>query len=636
VGARVSPPLAACRLGAIVSVLLAALAATGAARGAQWPEPLPLGRESMYADLNQGTIADADRLLDDTWPARGHPPVRLGWPLTWTEDPYRDAYWRFMFYSLRYTSHLLWAYGTTGDRRYLDKLVAILRSYAAHDERRSFDRLRFDNNHAAAYRAMVLVNTFEKLRRWGELPADLEAGLRASIERLGSFLLDPRRFEPGFNHGFTQAAALLLVADTFPELPGAAGWRATALERLEGMIASNLDEDGIDIENSPFYHYYVLGMVTQIARWANAHEPALAPSYEAAQRAMLPYAAAIVQPDGRLPMLGATATTIVPNQDPAVYGPLAELDPAFAWVFTDGAAGTPPPPGVRLFPASGLFLLRASPTADRASRTFITFDSGPYRTDHSHLDALSLTYYSSGAALLPDSGLFTYDPGPSYDYFHGTRSHNTVAVDGLDQAEGAAVPGASGVAAGVSWATGTSDLYSGVRHVRTVALLEQDLAVVVDSLTSAGPHDYEQTWHFHPETSIRFYGRNVVAFGAADRPVLTVAQADWSGLTFGTDRGATHPIQGWWSNAYGAKSPSWAVEYRRRAASARFVTLLASGPYAGRSAYVRQAWVAGQNRRRVWVCAPPVSYTLTLVAQGSVGERLEVERGSGCIEYEGE
>jgi hypothetical protein len=622
------------RCGAVLVLLLlgllVGLAPSGDARAAMWPKPLALGPESIYADLNQGTIPEADRLLRDVWPARGHPPVHLAWPLTWTEDPYSDAYWRFMFYGLRYTSNLLWAYGTTDDQRYLDKLVAILRSFAAHDATRTFDRLRFDNNHAAAYRAMVLVNAYEKLRRWGRLPPDLEAGLRGSIERLGAFLFDARHYEPGYNHGFNQGAALLLVADSFPELAGAAAWRATALERLQEMIASNLDADGVDIENSPFYHYYVLGIVAQIARWANAYEPALAPSYDAAQRAMLPYAGAIVQPDGRLPMLGATATTIVPNQDPAVYGPLAALGPTFAWVFQRGATGTPPPAGVQLFPVAGLFLLRSSPPAAALRQTFITFDSGVYRTDHSHLDGLSLTYYSSGAALLPDSGLFTYDRGPDYDYFHGTRSHNTVVVDGGDQREGAAVPGVSGVADGVAWATGTSELYAGVRHVRTVALLEQDLAVVIDSLSSAASHVYTQTWHVQPGTAIRFYGRHAVAFDAAARPVLTVAQADWSGLEFGSISGGAGPMQGWWSNAYGSKTPNWAVEYRRTAPAVRFVTLLASGPYAGKSSYVRQAWLTGQNRRRVWVCAPPVSYTLTLVAQGSGAERLEVERGTGC------
>lgn len=607
---------------------LAGAAALTAPARAAWPVPLPLGRESMYADLNQGDLVTADAMLRDVWPARGHAPVQLAWPLTWTEDPYGDAYWRFMFYGLRYTANLLWAYGATGDERYADKLVAILRSYAAHDATRGFDRTRFDNNHAAAYRAMVLVNTYRKLERWQRLPADLAGGLRASLARLGAFLLDPRHFEGAYNHGFNEAAALVLIADSFPDLPGAATWRLTGLARLDEMLRTNVDADGVDIENSPFYHYYVLGMVSQIGAWGEQWEPALAPTYGAARRAMLPYAAAIVQPDGRLPMLGATATTIVPNQDPAVYGPLADLDPTFAWVFTRGARGTPPAPGVRLFPVSGLFLLR-SPTA-AADQTFVTFDSGVYRTDHSHLDALSLTVYGDGQALLPDAGLYTYDRGPDFDYFHGTRAHNTVVVDGLDQAEGAALPGAHGVVGGVAWATGTSDLVAGVRHVRTVVLLDRGLVVVVDSLSSGAERRYTQTWHAFPGAALRPAGKNLVLLGADGQRRLTIAQADWSTLSLATVHGGSAPLQGWISAAYGSKVPNWALEWTRTAPSARFVTLLASGPYAGVRPYVKQAWLTGQNRRRVWVCAGTTSATLTLVAQGSPTERLEVERGTGC------
>ena len=38
---------------------------------------------------------------------------------------------------------------------------------------------------------------------------------------------------------------------------------------------------------------------------------------------MLAYTAEITQPNGYLPMLGATATTYMPSQDPNVYGPMA-------------------------------------------------------------------------------------------------------------------------------------------------------------------------------------------------------------------------------------------------------------------------------------------------------------------------
>jgi hypothetical protein len=86
---------------------------------AAWPTPLALGKEGISSEFNEGDVATADNLLNDVWPARSPlQPVHLDWPLSWTEDPYGDAYWRFCFYSLRPTSSLLWAYATTRDQRY--------------------------------------------------------------------------------------------------------------------------------------------------------------------------------------------------------------------------------------------------------------------------------------------------------------------------------------------------------------------------------------------------------------------------------------------------------------------------------------------------------------------------------------
>ena len=476
-----------------------------------FPTPLPFGKESMYSEFNQGDAASANpaavanNLLDNVWPARGFPLVHLGWPLTWTEDPYNDAFWRFYQYSLRPESSLLFMWKTTGDRRYLDKLIAILRSYVAYDQIRPENTLTFDNNHAAAYRAMTLTNFYFKLRDAGELPADLDAGLRASLAKLGAFLADPKHFEGGVNHGFNEGAALLLIADNFPDLRDAAAWRQTAIDRLNGMLASTLDTDGVEVENSPFYHVYVLGLVYQIAEWAKLYEPALAPSYSAAEQHMLRYAAYVTQPSGYLPMLGATATTYMPSQDPSIYGPMAASDPEFRFAYTRGAQGTPPPDGVVLFPSSGLFILRSvlgSP-ANLPQQTYMTFDAGPYRTEHSDLDALGVTMYAAGQTVLPESGLFTYTQQPDRSYFHGTSAHNTVVVDGADQAQGDAHPGPYGNASESSWATGTSDLYAGVHHRRAVVVLRQGLSLIVDQLHSAATHSYTQTWHLDPSRGTR-------------------------------------------------------------------------------------------------------------------------------------
>jgi Heparinase II/III-like protein len=271
-----------------------------------------------------------------------------------------------------------------------------------------------------------------------------------------------------------------------------------------------------------------------------------------------------------------------------------------------------------------------APLADAAravDRTFLTFDAGRYRTDHSHLDALGMTMYSGGATVLPEAGLFTYEPGVGFAYFHGTRGHNTVMVDGADQASGDATPGPFGTFPHGTWASGTSGLYPGVTHDRSVVLLRQDLVLVLDRLASAEEHDYAQLWHLPAGSHVTQTadGISVTPAAGAAGPALALTQADVAGLDVRTVTGATNPMQGWISRAYGAKTPSPALEFHRRGRAARLATLLATGPGASGGSTVRQSAVPGG--RRVEVCGPRGDYVVTVTGEGTPSQRVVA---AGC------
>jgi hypothetical protein len=592
------------------------------------PTPLAFGEESMYAEMDEGEEASAQDLLGNVWPARGLPLPYLEWPLNWQEDPYHEAYWEFYFYGFRPEATLLYEWEKNGGEAYLEKLISILRSYVAYDRTRPENRVTFDNDHTSAYRTMELVNFYVKLKIAGALPKDLEAGLAASLQKLGGFLAEPRHFEADFNHGFNEGAALLLLADNFPHLPGAAGWRTLGLERLKEMLANTIDADGVEVENSPFYQVYVLGLVYQIAQWAKHYEPALSGPYSEAASKMLRYTADVTQPNGYLPMLGATATTYMPGQDPDVYGPMAAEDPEFDFAFTRGAKGTPPPDGTVLFPVSGLFLMRSplGSVSNLPNQTYVSFNSGTYRTSHSDLDAMGMTMYSNGSTLLPTSGLYTYTEEPWLEYFHGTRSHNTVVLDGKDQVEGSATAGSHGSSNGSTWASGVSDLYAGVSHHRTIVVLRQGLSLVLDDLSSTTSHKYAQTWHMAPGSSVRSSGGDTYVTNAAGTPTLTIRQADPSGMTTQSLYGAIDPIQGWYSNGYGSKQPDWALEDTRTGNSALFTTLLTAGPYAGQTSTVLETAVTGGHQVNICVGAT-VGYTVTIPTENAAAPTIA---GGAC------
>jgi hypothetical protein len=596
--------------------------------------PLPLGKESIYALVNEGALERADELLQDVWDIGPRSkPVYLN-PITWTEDPYQDHYWRLLFYSLRPTSNLLWAYYTTGDVRYRDKLLQILSSYCANDKVRAANALTFDENYTTAFRAMVLVNSYVKLKRSGDLTAQLGADLLTSIDKLGTTLGSPLGYTGSYgNHGFTSAAALVLIAENFA-LPFSPKWSQTGFDRLNQLIVNTVDSDGVELENSPFYHFYVLSFAQQLTSWAQRWGVALPPEFASRTDAMSTYGAFVLQPDLAIPLLASSVTTTLGDLDPAVRTDIVARDPEFAYVASRGAAGTEPTRLSHLFPQSGQSTLRSSfgPPEDYGNQTFATFNVGPWRNAHNHLDVLGLTYFSEGRELLVDSGLFTYAPGPEHDYFTGTRAHNAVVVDGQDQGKSQLVfAGLTTYGPGWSYQSGSHLLYPGVTHQRAILILRKDLALIVDRLTSAASHDYVQTWHLAPDLQATLNGLDADAIDqTTGTSLLSLVQATTPNLLVTTTTGSSQPIQGWSSQHYGVKVPNVALEYRQTGPSVSFVTLLASGPFAG----TRPLIAVDQNDAaavRVRVCAGTFQEQLEIDGLVSPSEAVLVSPlSSGC------
>jgi hypothetical protein len=392
-------------------------------------------------------------------------------------------------------------------------------------------------------------------------------------------------------------------------------------------MLNSVDGDGVELENSPFYHFYVLSLAYQIDRWARHYGIPLPEGFQTTLTSMVSYATFVLQPDGSIPLAGASVELGVDNLDPAVYGDLAKGFPGFAYVYTLGVSGTAPTERAVLFPESGQAFLRSgfgTGPADVAQETHIAFNVGKWRTSHSHLDVLGLDYYAAGARQLCDSGLYTYDPGPDYAFFFGTRAHNTVVVDGADQATSGDVT-AGLTASGASWAyqSGSHGLYPGVVHRRSVLLLERDLTLVYDTLESEAPHDYAQVWHLASDYSASLAGVDSTGLGTDGQPMVVVRQGLGAGLSLVPVKGATAPMQGWYSEIYGTKVPNQVLEYHVTASTWHYATLIATGPKAHAGASLT-ASVGEDGTLTAVVCGGLQPTLVTLSNQVAVGETVTV------------
>jgi hypothetical protein len=311
------------------------------------------GKEIIYDFLDEGDVSIADRYLNNEIAIDRYEPVQID-NLTWDEDPYGEQYWRFIFYSLRETRHLLYAYRSTGDERYRDKLISIMDSFASDGIN---NPSAWEDYHAVAFRAMVLTNTWWKLREENGLTAEISSKLLQAIKKHGDFLLDEKHYQKNYNHGLNQASALLLLGINFPDLDTDGKWLTTAEARINNGIDTLIDNDGVLIENSPYYHFYVLEKYWQMKQYLSHHALPISDAYLQKLDLMIAYATYIVQPNLRVPMLGASLEWSVGNS--GGFREIGKENPEFLYVLTQGKEGKEPKDLNKYYPVSGQVIMRS-------------------------------------------------------------------------------------------------------------------------------------------------------------------------------------------------------------------------------------------------------------------------------------
>ena len=536
----------------------------------------PKGIDVVYPYLNEWSKATADDLLGNRFDVERYQPYKENGPITWTEDPYNDEYWRFNFYSLRVFKDLLGASNATHNSAYTAKLISVMNSFVSTGVNQPH---AWDDYHAVAWRSMMLTDIWWKLRAQNELPISTSNAMLASIEQHGNFLLDPNHFESQYNHGTNEAAALYELGVSFPDLPNAAQWRAVGKQRLADGLASIIDNNGALVEHSPYYDFYALEKYWDIYKYANDRRDTISTSFNQKITAMINYATYILQPNLHVPLIGSSLDTQIHLKNE--YAEMAKQDPEFKYVLTKGKSGKKPKNTSVEFTSTGQTIMRSGWSVKNfTQQTQVILNYGDYITIHSHLDALSLELYGGGTTLLPGPGLYTYNAGPLHDYFSGTSAHNTVVVDSKDQSQGSGVAGKFINTKDYVSQSATEELNSGVVHERQVTMIGQKLILVIDKLHSNTTHQYDQIFHLFPGAKFTSPDNmTVTGQGAESQQRVTIHQLATSGVSMKDVYNDQDPSQlgGLCSQQYGQLLPCHQVEYMQNAKDATFVTVLTVG-----------------------------------------------------------
>lgn len=379
-----------------------------------------------------------------------------------------------------------------------------------------------------------------------------------------------RYFAPN-THLQGEAVALHALGVLYPEMPRAAEWAALGRQVLDQELVKQVRADGAHFEQSTYYHVYALDFF--LLHYVLAGRPA---HFAPVLQKMAEYLHAVMGPARALPFLGdddggrlfhpygspdqygratlATCARLLGRNDWLASG--EDLLPQAAWWLGESAFGASAAygkPTSRVFAETGLGVLSRG-------RFWVLFDVGPFgpfSAGHSHSDTLSVVVRVGDTDILIDPATYTYMADPVWrNRFRGSAAHNTIRVDGQDQA-GAATPfswvGKPAVRvlsaesnSSTDRVTGEWTNVTGVKHTRSVELEAERLLIRDVVELPAGEHLVEQFWH---------PGLPAIPFAPTCYRIGPYAEILFrtKGSTVSYEQGREY---GWRSRAYGVKEES--------------------------------------------------------------------------------
>jgi hypothetical protein len=238
---------------------------------------------------------------------------------------------------------------------------------------------------------------------------------------------------------------------------------------------------------------------------------------------MADYLAAVMGPQRLLPFLGDDdgGRWFHPYGDRASFGRTTLV--TCKRVFPDAEFSCP---DSAYFPKSGLAVIACG-------EVHVLIDAGPFgagSAGHSHSDTLSIIARRGEEEILIDPGTFTYVSNVELrNWFRGSAAHNTIRVDGLDQA----IP-----ASPFRWAETPRvqvnradpeflDAQCGAHRRRVLFLRSDELLLILDDVNGAGQHEVEQSWHLANDAAR-------ARFSFAELPAQPVLESGWRSRVYGS------------------------------------------------------------------------------------------------------
>lgn len=224
------------------------------------------------------------------------------------------------------------------------------------------------------------------------------------------------------------------------------------------------------------------------------------------------------------------------------------------------------------YPEEGHFIFKKR-TAEK-KEIYLHLDAAPLGflsiAAHGHADALSVALTLDGNPFLVDPGTFTYHTDANWrNFFISTMAHNTICIDGKNQALQAGPTMwlkhyqtkvlDMGKEKGKEWVSASHNGYEklGCSHRRTVVFEKaHDRFVITDTVhTNNESHQIHQPWHLHPGVKVTSLQANQYHLKNTSGGRSVRISFD-PRLSFEPIFGQESPVMGWYSPSFLQKEPT--------------------------------------------------------------------------------
>jgi len=381
------------------------------------------------------------------------------------------------------------------------------------------------------------------------------------------------------NHLIGEVAALILVGTQFPEFKESKEWVQTGVDIFEREIEKQTFDDGVNKEQSPSFQRFVLDFTLLVLLLSELGYIEQVPITQDYTEKMLEYIMYATGPDSQVPMMGdsgdirgyrlSTESRAWDYREKLAIGSVLYQRRDFKYVAKrfgeeafwllgrrgleafEGLRAQAPSKTSASFPKGGHYIIRDN---WEESSDFCLFRCGDFGLGgeglcaHSHCDLLSFVLWVEGKPVIVDSGTYSYQD-PWRDYFRLTSAHNTLIIDGKDQAipmkyfSWTHVPNAICEFWSEKRVWGTLDIH-GVMIRREIHHPVPRLWRINDMLSGQGEHTIDWFFHFGPRLQLKL----------ENPQTIKVFEKDWALAIRSSNADILLSIEeGWISPSYESK-----------------------------------------------------------------------------------